>query len=102
MMDAIPWYQSKVYIGALVTLLSSLASLAPKLFIAMGLATPDAITTFVNAAFQIIAVVAGMYTLVKRKNSPIQPLTLTKAAAEIHPNTVANASDSIPVVQPPK
>lgn len=79
---ALPWYRSPTYIGAVVTVLSTLASLAPKLFAAVGLTDPAMINTAVQAGFQVIALIAGIFTAVARAKSTVQPLTATKAGAE--------------------
>jgi hypothetical protein len=89
-MNAIPWYRSPVYIGAVVTILSTLASLAPKTFTALGLTSPDAISHTVDTVFQLIALGAGAFTAYKRSSSTAQPLTLTQTGADIHPATIAN------------
>lgn len=81
-MNPIPWYKSPVYIGAVVTVLSTLASLAPKLFALVGLTSPEAINTAVQAGFQVIALLAGIFTAVKRQTSPIQPLTISQKSAD--------------------
>ena len=89
-MDAIPWYKSPVYIGAVVTILSTLGSLSPKLAGLLGISTAADTATLVNNAFGIIALVAGVFTAIKRQTSIIQPLTLTAASAAAHPQTIAN------------
>lgn len=88
-MDAIPFYKSPVYIGAVVTILSTIASLSPKLAAILG--NPDAISQSVTSIFSVIALGAGLFTAVKRKNSTVQPLTLTQGGADVHPATLANA-----------
>jgi hypothetical protein len=98
---ALPWYRSPVMIGAVVTIISTLAGLAPKIFAAIGLDNPTAIQSAVAAAFQVFALLSGIYTAVKRSNSTVQPLTTTQAKADAHPATVvavtaANASTPAP------
>ena len=88
---AIPWYRSPVYIGAVVTILSTLASLAPKTFVALGLTSPDSISHTVDTVFQLITLAAGGFTAYKRSSSTMQPLTLNQASADAH----------APGVQPP-
>lgn len=94
-MNAIPWYRSPVYIGAIVTILSTLASLAPKTFSTLGLTSPDSISHTVDTVFQFIALGAAVFTAYKRSNSTVQPLTLTQAAADAHP------AASVPPSKPP-
>jgi hypothetical protein len=84
---AVPWYTSPVYIGALVTVISTLATLAPKAANALGLTTPGAIQTSVQNVFGVIALLSGIFTALKRQSSTVQPLTLTQAQADIHPAT---------------
>jgi hypothetical protein len=74
MSNAIPWYQSKVYIGAVVALISQLLVLIGK----QDLVPVEVITTNVEAVFQIIALVATGYAAWKRQKSDVQPLTFTK------------------------
>jgi hypothetical protein len=75
-------------IGAVVTILSTLAGLAPKAFAAIGLNNPTAIETTVASAFQIFALISGVFTAIKRTTSTVQPLTGTQAQADAHPSTV--------------
>ena len=86
---ALPWYRSPVMVGAVVTILSTLAGLAPKAFAAVGLNNPTAIETAVASAFQVFALLAGVFTAVKRTTSTVQPLTSTQASADAHPATMA-------------
>jgi|ERR1700722_208836 len=86
---ALPWYRSPVMIGAVVTIISTLAGLAPKAFAAVGLNNPTTIETTVAAAFQIFALLSGIFTAIKRTTSAVQPLTTTQAAADAHPATAA-------------
>jgi hypothetical protein len=100
-MNAIPWYKSPVYIGAVITILSTLLSLLPKVAAALGLTDPDAISTTVNSGFQVIALIAGVFTAVKRQTSTIQPLTLTKQAASDKTAEIQASPMSVPTSQPP-
>jgi hypothetical protein len=99
-LDAIPWYKSPVYIGAVVTILSTITSLSPKLAALLG--SPDAISQNVTAFFSLVALGSGIFTAVKRQNSAVQPLTMTQAAADVHPATVANAAAKTASPTPPK
>lgn len=89
-LDALPWYRSPVMVSQVVSAISALTAIAPKLATQFGLTSPDAITQVVTSVFGVIAFSAAMYGAIKRKNSTIQPLTLTQAGADIHPQTVAN------------
>lgn len=77
-MNAIPWYQSRVYIGAVVAIISQIIVLLGK----QDVVPVDAISTNVEAAFQLIALVATGYAAWKRQRAVEQPLTLTKTGAE--------------------
>lgn len=77
-MNPIPWYESRVFIGAVVAILSQLVVLLGK----QDVIPVEAISQKVEAVFQIIALAATLYAAVKRKTSDIQPLTLTKRSAE--------------------
>jgi hypothetical protein len=99
---ALPWYKSPVMIGAVVTIISTLAGLAPKAFAAVGLNNPTAIQTTVASAFQIFALLSGIYTAVKRTTSTVQPLTTTQAAADTHAATVSVVTAATPApIEPP-
>lgn len=85
-MDALPWYRSPVFIGAIVSILSQFVVL---IGIADQITTED-IAKWVDVTFQVIALGSAGYAAWKRKRSDIQPLTLNKARAESHPATLAN------------
>lgn len=76
-MNAIPWYQSRVYIGAVVAIISQIVVLLGK----QDAIPIESISTNVEAAFQLIALLATGYAAWKRQRSSEQPLTLTKAGA---------------------
>lgn len=76
-MDAIPWYKSPVYVGAVVSIIS-------QVLVLLGLGdkfAPEEIAKYVDAGFQILALAAVGYAAWKRQRSSVQPLTLTKAGA---------------------
>lgn len=78
-MNALPWYRSPVFVGAVVSIISQLLVLIGK----QDLIPIDVLTRNVEALFQFIALGAGLYSAWKRKTSDIQPLTITKKAAEV-------------------
>lgn len=78
-------------IAQVVTAVSAVTAIAPKLATYFGLTSSDAISHAVTATFGIIAILAPIYGSIKRARSTAQPLTLTQAAADSHPATVANA-----------
>lgn len=88
-LPAEPWYTSKVYIGAIVTILSQLAVVAPKAFAAVGLTSADSINAAVTAGLQTFTLMAAVYTAAARAKSDVAPLTISKAGAAVHPNTLA-------------
>lgn len=90
-LDAIPWYRSPQQIGLVTTAVSALIALFPKIGKMLGWNTPDDVSAGVTSVFGVIAVIAPIIGTFIRAKSTVQPLTLTKAAAEAHPNTVANA-----------
>jgi hypothetical protein len=104
---AIPWYKSPVYITLLVTLLTSLSMLFPKAALLLGLGSPEAIQKtaelvlgWVGLGVTGLTAVASAFGLFKRKNSPLQPLTLTQKGADEHPATQAAnqaAADAAPL-----
>lgn len=98
-LDAIPWYRSPVQIAQVTTVVSGIIALFPKVGQLLGWTTPGDISTGVTAIFGVIAVIAPIYGSIKRAKSPIQPLTLTQTAADIHPNTVANAETPLPTTK---
>lgn len=90
-LDAIPWYRSPQQIGLVTTAVSALIALFPKLGQLLGWTSPSDVASGVTAVFGVIAVIAPVIGTFIRAKSTVQPLTLTKASAEIHPNTIANA-----------
>jgi len=96
-LDALPWYRSPVMISQVVSFLSALTAISPKLATALGWTSTDAINTAVTSVFGVIAILAPLYGAWKRKTSVIQPLTLTQTGADLHPNTLANAEKPLPV-----
>lgn len=99
-LPAEPFYTSKVYIGAIVTILSQLAVIAPKVFAAIGWTSPEAINAGVTAALQTFTLVAAIYTATARAKSTVAPLTLNAAGAAVHANTVASNAAPPPAKQP--
>jgi hypothetical protein len=83
---AIPWYQSPQLIGLITTIVSAaIAIYGPKL----NISSTD-ITTVVTDIFGVIALIAPIIGTVLRIKSTVQPVTLTQAAADVHPNTIAS------------
>jgi hypothetical protein len=98
-LDALPWYRSPVQISQVTAAVSALLAIFPKIGQMLGWTSPGDIANGVTALFGIIAIVAPIYGSFKRANSPIQPLTLTKTGAALHPNTTANAQAPLPTTK---
>lgn len=95
-MDASVWYRSPVFVGALVSVLCQILALIGF----GGIATED-VAKAVDGILQLVAIAAGAYAVWKRKQSTVQPLTLTQKGADNHPNTIANAAPVLPPPPPP-
>lgn len=91
---ATPWYTSQVMIGTIVTILATMVGVFPKLGQLLGFTSTAVISNDVTAICQAIAFLAGVYTAIKRASASVQPLTLTQAAADIHPATKAAQGQS--------
>jgi hypothetical protein len=96
-LDAIPWYKSPQQIGLVTTAVSAFIALFPKVGQLLGWSSPSDISNGVTAVFGVIALVAPIVGTFIRAKSTVQPLTLTQAGADIHPNTLANAAAPLPV-----
>lgn len=79
MHPSIPWYQSPVYAGALVSLITQLLVL----FGVADKVAPDTVSGAVNAVLQLVAIAAAGLAWWKRQRSSIQPIALTKSSAEV-------------------
>jgi hypothetical protein len=86
---AIPWFKSPQTIGLITTFVAAAVALFPKAGIALGLTSPGAISTAVSNVAGVIALLAPLVGTIFRVNSDVQPITLTQAAADNHPATVA-------------
>src|SRR5882757_2251189 len=86
---AIPWYRSPQTIGLITTAVAAAVALFPKLGVMLGLTSPGSISTAVENVAGIVALLAPVAGGIFRVKSKVQPLTLTQAAADIHPATVA-------------
>lgn len=102
-LPAIPWYQSHVVIAQVSSAISGIVAIVPKshLVAALGLSSPQVVSDDVTLIFAIIAGLSQVWALVARFRSSIQPLTLTKLGAELHPNTLAitNATQASKIVE---
>ena len=86
MADPIPVSASPVSLGLIVSILSSAALVAPSLAAKIGLTSPDAINTTAASLYTLItagiAMASGIFALIKRVKSSLQPVTLTQAGAD--------------------
>ena len=78
-----PWYRSEVQVRAVIALAAQLISI---LFRAIGRytdlqITDEQIDLIVADITQAVAIIFGIMAVLKRKDSPIQPLTLTAGSA---------------------
>ncbi len=87
---AIPWYKSPVQIANVAAFISAIIAMFPEVGKTMGLETPTQVSTAVTTVFAVIAIVAPAVGGFLRAKSKVQPLTMTAAKAEAHPNTVAH------------
>jgi hypothetical protein len=78
-----------VQITQIVTVLSALLAISPKIAATFGSPTPTQIEFFVETIFGSIAFFAPLVGTWLRARSTLQPLTLTKAGAAAHPQTQA-------------
>jgi hypothetical protein len=105
MAAAIPWYRSPQTIGLITTFIAAAVALFPKAGVLLGLTSPGAIQTAVENIAGIIALLAPVVGTIFRVKSKEQPITLTQAAADTHPATVAaEATPAVatPIYQPAK
>lgn len=88
---AIPWYQSTDQKLKVATGIAVLVLAFPKsaLVAKFGLANPDQVTNYINAASVVAPFVPLTWAFVARIFSKIQPLTWGAKSAAVHPATVA-------------
>lgn len=88
---AIPWYQSPVQIAQTASAISTIVTLFPKVgFLqALGLTDPGVVNGYVTSVFGVVALGAAVAGMLLRAKSKVQPLTLTQAKADNHPQTIA-------------
>ena len=86
---AIPWYKSPTQIAMVSSAVSALIALFPRMGVWLHLTSPNDVVNAVTVIFGFIAVIAPVIGSVYRAKSSLQPLTLTAAAAAIHPSTIA-------------
>lgn len=96
---AIPWYRSPQQISNVTAAVSALIALFPKVGQALNLSNASDVSTAVTIVFGAIAVIAPGVGTALRARSKLQPLTLTKAAAEVHPVTLAAEKTAAAMVQ---
>jgi len=93
---AAPWYTSSVQIAHIVTALSALIALSPRIGNAIatlmgstGPVTNAALQTWVETLGGIVAFISPIVGSFFRAHSKLQPLTLTQGNADVHPATIA-------------
>lgn len=97
-----PWYTSPVQIGAVIAALAQVASILIRW---LGLPVTDAqLEQYSADALQLVTIGAGLYAIVKRQQSVVAPLTLTRKGAE--QKAVTNppllAADPTKIPRPPQ
>jgi uncharacterized membrane protein len=94
MAAAAPWYTSPVQKAQVVSLVSALIALSPKIGHFLGIKTPADVQLWVESLFGFFTIVAPIVGTIMRARSPLQPLTLTQKAADEHPATEADAAQA--------
>ena len=90
---AAPWYTSPVMVSSIVSLLSTLGAVVPKLGHVLNVWGTNGTIQVVEAGLGLIAAAAAAYATSKRAGSAVAPLTLTKKAADqgkIQPSTASS------------
>lgn len=80
-MNAIPWYRSPVFVGVLVSAVAQVIPLAGIVGVKLNL-TEDQLTQAAQGVLQLVSFGSALYALVKRKTSPLQPVTMTQKKAD--------------------
>lgn len=88
--QAVPWYQSPVMKAQIVTAVMVLGAMAPKAATALGLTSETQISAVVEGVCAAVSFVSLFYGMVKRAKSPLQPLKVSKAAADAHNQSQGN------------
>lgn len=86
--SASPFLTSKVFIGAVVAAILALSAAFPGLEKIVG-HDPVALETKITTGLALFAGLSALWTAIKRWIAPMNPLTVTQAAADIHPATIA-------------
>ena len=79
---AAPWYTSPVMVSSIVSLLSTVGAVVPKLGHVLNVWGTNGTIQVVEAGLGLIAAAAAAYATSKRAGSAVAPLTLTKKAAD--------------------
>jgi hypothetical protein len=80
-----------VIIAQVSSMVSGAIAMLPKkdAAAALGFTDPQTVHTYVTITFATIAGIAQLWALGARACSKVQPVTLTKVGADLHPNTLA-------------
>lgn len=78
MENSIPWYQSPIYVNAIVAVVMQLGVI----FGVAGHFTEADVSKYVNAVMQVIALGSSIWIWIARHRSTLQPITLTKKTEE--------------------
>lgn len=77
-MEPLVWYKSPVYLALIVNIVNGLVQVLGF----TDVLPPDLVNTTVSNVLAGIALAAAVYGEVKRRNSPLQPITLTQKSPE--------------------
>jgi hypothetical protein len=86
---AAPWYTSAVQRAQLSTAVGALVALSPKLGTLIGVQTSAQAAMWVESVAGAFTVIAPILGMIWRAVSKLQPLTLTRGNADVHPATIA-------------
>lgn len=77
-MDSLPWYRSPVYLALIVNIANGVVQVLGF----TDVLPPEMVNTTVTNALAAIALVAAVIGEIKRRKSPLQPITLTDKSGE--------------------
>lgn len=78
METSIPWYKSPVYLALIVNVANGIVQVLGF----TDVLPPDLVNTTVANVLAVVALAAAVVGEVKRRNSPLQPITLTQKSPE--------------------
>src|ERR1700679_2231959 len=97
----VPWYQSAVQKAQVVSAVTALIALFPKMGAVLGIKTPSEVATWVETIFGFATLAAPIVGIVWRAASHLQPLKWSKKAAAITPPVPIQATPPVAVITDP-